>query len=65
MGAQGTLTTLYRTLWILLFGCLLALYGSIMHPAQLCGDFRTIFLLIVCGLLVTQVEKKKCNVINV
>ena len=27
-GARGTLTTLYRTLCILLFGCLLALYGS-------------------------------------
>ena len=38
-GARGTLTTLYRTL----FGCLLALYGSTMHPARLCGGFRTIF----------------------
>ena len=42
-GARGTLTTLYRTLCILLFGCLLALYGSTMHPARLCGGFRTIF----------------------
>ena len=33
MGARGTLTTLYRILCILLFGCLLALYGSTMHPA--------------------------------
>ena len=24
-------------------GCLLALYGSTMHPAQLRGSFRTIF----------------------
>ena len=42
-GARGTLTTLYRTLCILLFGCLLALYGSTMDPARLCGGFRTIF----------------------
>ena len=27
----------------ILFGCLLALYGSTMHPARLCGGFRTIF----------------------
>ena len=27
-GVRGTLTTLYRTLCILLSGCLLALYGS-------------------------------------
>ena len=42
-GARRTLTTLYRTLCMLLFGCLLALYGSTMHPARLCGGFRTIF----------------------
>ena len=42
-GARGTWTTLYRTSCILLFGCLLALYGSTMHPARLCGAFRTIF----------------------
>ena len=48
-GARGTLTTLYRTLCILLFGCLLALYGSAMHPARLCGGFRTIFFCLVCG----------------
>ena len=35
MGAQGTLTILYRTLRTWLFGCLLALCGSTMHPAQL------------------------------
>jgi hypothetical protein len=51
-GARRTLTTFYRTLCVLLFGCLLALYGSIMHPAQLCGDH---FFYLVCGLL----EKKK------
>ena len=54
-GAQGTLTTLYRTLCILLFGCLLALYGSTMHPARLCDDFQTIFFRLRCGPL----EKKK------
>ena len=54
-GARGMLTILYRTLCILLFGCLLALYGSTMHPAQLCGGFRTIFFCLVCGPL----EKKK------
>ena len=42
-GAQGTLTTLYQTLYIWVLGCLLALYGSTMHPARLCGRFRTIF----------------------
>ena len=42
-GARGTLTTLYRTLYILLFGCLL---GSTMHPARLCGGFRTTFFLL-------------------
>ena len=42
-GARGTLTTLYQTLCILLLGCLLALYGSTMHPARLCSGFRTIF----------------------
>ena len=42
-GARRTLTTLYRRLCILLFGCLLALYGSTTHPARLCGAFRTIF----------------------
>ena len=36
-------------------GCLLALYGSTMHLAQLRGVFRTIFFCLVCGLL----EKKK------
>ena len=54
-GARGTLTTLYRTLCILLFGCLLALYGSTMHLARLCGGFRTIiFFCLVCGPLVTH-----------
>ena len=38
-GRAGTLTTLYRTPFILLFGCLLALYGSTMCPAPLCSDF--------------------------
>ena len=43
-GARRTLTTLYRRLCILLFGCLFALYyGSTTHPARLCGAFRTIF----------------------
>ena len=27
-------------------GCLLALYGSTMHPAHLCGSFWTIFFLL-------------------
>ena len=48
-GVQRTLMTLYQTLCILLFGCLLALYGSTMHPARLCGGFRTIFFCLVCG----------------
>ena len=56
-GARGTLTTLYQTLYTLLFGCLLALYGSTMHPARLCGGFWTIFFCLVCGPL----EKKKKN----
>ena len=54
-GARGTLTDLYQTLCMLLFGCLLALYGSTMHSARLCGGFRTIFFCLVCGPL----EKKK------
>ena len=29
-----------------LFGCLLVLYGSTMHPAQLCGGFWTMFFLL-------------------
>ena len=28
-------------------GCLLALYGSTMHPARLCGGFRTFFFLLL------------------
>jgi hypothetical protein len=47
----------YQTLRILLFGCLLALCAYTMHPAQLCGGFRTIFFCLVCGLL----EKGKLN----
>ena len=43
MGARGTLTTLYQTPCTWLFGCLLVLYDSTMHPARQCGDFRTIF----------------------
>ena len=39
----------------IVFGCLLALYGSTMHPARLCGGFRTTFFCLVCGPL----EKKK------
>ena len=54
-GARGTLTTLYQILCIWLLGCLLALYGSTMHPARLCGGFWTIFFCLVCGPL----EKKK------
>ena len=54
-GARGTLTTLYRTLCTWLFGCLLALCGSTMHPARLCGGFRTIVFCLVCGPL----KKKK------
>ena len=42
-GARGTLTTLYQTFYIWVFGCLLALYGSTMHPARLFGGYRTIF----------------------
>ena len=58
-GARGTLTTLYQTLHVWLFGCLLALFGSIMHPARLCGGFRTIFFLLsVCGLLEKKKKKK-------
>ena len=34
--------------------CLLALYGSTMHPARLCGGFPTIFFCLVCGPLVTH-----------
>ena len=42
-GARGTLTTLYQTLYIWVFGCLLASCGSTMHPARLFGGFWTIF----------------------
>ena len=38
-------------------GCLLALYGCTMHPARLCGGFRTIFFL----LSVHSSLKKKNN----
>ena len=46
----STLTTLYQTLCMVLFGCLLALWGSTMHPARLCGGFQTIFFCLVCRL---------------
>ena len=36
-------------------GCLVALYGSTMHPARFYGGFWTIFFCLVCGPL----EKKK------
>ena len=66
-GARGTLTTLYRTLFILLllalYGstlsflaftmCFLAFYGSPCIPPVLCGVFRAIvFFCLVCGPLV-------------
>ena len=57
-GARRTSTTLYRTLCILLFGCLLALYGSTMHPARLCGGFWTIFFCLVCGPLEKKLNTK-------
>ena len=38
-------------------GCLLALYGSTMHPVQLCSGFRTIFFLL--SVLVALKKKKK------
>ena len=57
IGARGTLTTLYRTSYIMA-GCLLALCGSTMHPARLYhGGFRTIFFFcLVCGPLVKKVH---------
>jgi hypothetical protein len=60
MGAQGTWTTLYRTLCIYCYlGCLLALCGSTLHPALLRGD--NYFFCFVCGLL----EKKNSVYIKV
>ena len=53
-GPPGTFTTLYQTLYILwVFGCLLALYGSTMHPAYVVV-FGPSFFCLVCGPL----EKK-------
>ena len=53
------LTTLYQILCIWLLGCLLALYGSTMHPARLCGGFWTIFFCLVCGPLEKKNKTKK------
>ena len=38
-------------------GCLLALYGSTKHPAQLCGGFGQFFFLL--SVLVSLKKKKK------
>ena len=54
-GARGTLTTLYRTLCILLFGCLLALYAWLYYAS--CSTvwwFSDHFFCLVCGPLVTH-----------
>ena len=59
-GARGTLTTLYQTLCIWLFGCLLALYGSTMHLARLWWFSDHFFSCLVCGPL----EKKKTTFSN-
>ena len=40
-------------------GCLLALYGSTKHPAQLCGGFGLFFLLSVLVSLKKKKKKKK------
>ena len=53
-GARGTLTILYRTLCILLFGCLLALYGSTNASSSTVWWFSDHFFCLVCGPL----EKK-------
>ena len=44
-------------------GCLLALYGSTKHPAQLCGGFGQFFffLLSVQVALKKKKKKKKAN----
>ena len=44
-------------------GCLLALYGSAKHPAQLYGGFWTIFFLL--SVQVALKKKKRFNVNNV
>ena len=66
--ARGTLTTLYQTLYIWIFGCLLASYGSTMHPARLLNIFWWFsdhLFFLVCGPLVThKVEKKKISIIG-
>ena len=61
-----TLTTLYRTLRILLFGCLLSLCGHNMHvptlsnTSRLCGAIRTIF----SACCVVPSKKKRISKIN-
>jgi hypothetical protein len=48
---RGTLMTLYRTLFALLFGCLLALCGSTTNLAHYVVDSRQLFFCLVCSLL--------------
>ena len=42
-------------------GCLLALYGSTMHPPQLCGGFWTIFFLLSVWSPCYTLSRKKNN----
>ena len=44
----------YIAIWMP--ACMHALYGSTMHPARLCGGFRTIFFCLVCGPLEKKIK---------
>ena len=44
---QSNVTTFTHFCQSQSLGCLLALHGTIMHPAQICGGFRNFFLLSV------------------